>query len=159
MKGRNVSQSGEKGSVLLMSLFVLIILSLLGCVLLTSSNTESSVAVNGLWSEGAFNAAEAGIHIGIDQLSSNPTASIQAVPVSSIGDSYSFRSGRRTDSAPQPFQFIRTQSESGYSLESGTGYNTSGYAFYIYQLNATGRGPLNAQREVEVQAEYGPAPK
>jgi Tfp pilus assembly protein PilX len=160
MNGRKKNQSkDEKGSVLLMALFVLIILSLLGFVLITSSNTESSVAINGLWAEGAFNAAEAGVHTGIDQLSANPTTSIVAVPVTNIGDSYSYRSGRRTDTAPQPLQFIRTQSEAGYSLENGTGYNSAGYAFLIYQINATGAGPLNAQREVEVQAEYGPTSK
>ena len=53
MNGKTTSQSrNDKGSVLLMALFVLIILSLLGFVLITSSNTESSVAINGLWAEG-----------------------------------------------------------------------------------------------------------
>jgi Tfp pilus assembly protein PilX len=140
-------------------MFVLLVLSLLGLVLLSSSNTESRVAVNGLWSEGAFNAAEAGVHRGIDQLSSNSAASLQAVPLTAIGDSYSYRSGRRTDTSAQPLLFVRSQSESGYSLDSGTGYNASGYTFYVYQINATGQGPLNSQREVEVQAEYGPASK
>jgi len=159
MKSRKTSRSrADKGSVLLMALFVLIILSLLGFVLITSSNTESSVAINGLWSEGAFNAAEGGLHTGIDQLSANPTTSIVAVPVTTIGD-YSYRSGRRTDASAQPFQFVRTQSEAGYSLESGTGYNSAGYAFLIYQLNTTGSGPLNAQREIEAQVEFGPTSK
>jgi len=160
MNGNTISRSrADKGSVLLMSLFVLIILSLLGFVLITTSNSESGVAINGLWAEGAFSAAEGGLHTGIDQLSANPTTSIVAVPVTTIGDSYSYRSGRRTDATPQPFQFVRTQSEAGYSLESGTGYNSAGYAFLIYQLNATGSGPLNAQREVEAQVEFGPTSK
>ena len=160
MNGKKTSRSrNDKGSVLLMALFVLIILSLLGFVLITSSNTESSVAINGLWSEGAFGAAEGGLHTGIDQLSANPTTSILAVPVTTIGDSYSYRSGRKTDTSAQPFQFVRTQSEAGYSLENGTGYNSAGYQFLISQLNTTGFGPLNAQREVEAQVEYGPTTK
>jgi Tfp pilus assembly protein PilX len=160
MEGGNGFRSGrEEGSVLLMAMLVLIMLSLLGFVFLTSSGTEGGMAANGLWSEGAFNAAEAGIHRGIDQISGVPTTSIQSVAVTAIGDSYTYRSGRRTDATPQPFQFVRTQNKSGYSLESGTGYNAAGYAFYVYQLNATGQGPLNAQREIEVQAEYGPASK
>jgi Tfp pilus assembly protein PilX len=149
----------DKGSVLLMALFVLIILSLLGFVLLTFSGMESGIASNGLWAEGAFNAAEAGVQKGMDQLSAVPTTSIQTIPVTTIGGSYSYRSGRRTDTAAQPLQFISTKNEAGYSLEMGTGYNNAGYIFYIYQINATGSGPLNAQREVEVQAEYGPASK
>jgi Tfp pilus assembly protein PilX len=156
----NSSRSrGDAGSALLMALLVLLVLSLLGSVLLAVSSMETSVAYNGLWSEGAFNAAEAGVHRGLDQLSATPSTAIQAIPVTQIGDSYSFRSGRRTDTAPQPLQFVREQSQSGYSLETGTGYNTTGYTFYVYQINATGQGPLNAQREVEVQAEFGPASK
>ena len=145
--------------MLLMAMFILIILSLLGFVLLTFSSMESSVASNGLWAEGAFNAAESGVQKGMDQISAVPTTSIVAIPVTTIATSYSYRSGRRTDAGPQPLQFISTKTESGYSLESGTGYNSAGYVFYVYQINATGTGPLNSQREIEVQAEYGPASK
>ena len=160
MQQKDVSRMrDEAGSALLMALVVLVILSLLGCALLGFASMESSVANNGLWAEGAFNAAEAGISRGIDQISSNPTTSVQAIPVTTIGGRYAFRSGRRTDTAAQPLLFLREQQESGYSLEGGTGYNAAGYAFFVYQINATGTGPLNSQREIEVQAEYGPASK
>lgn len=149
----------DEGSVSLMAMFVLLALSLLGLVLLSSSSMESRVSVNSLWSEGAFSAAEAGVHRGIDQLSPNPTTSIQTIPVTSIGGSYSYRSGRRTDASAQPLQYIGSQPESGYSIDTGTGYNASGYVFNVYQINATGQGPLNTQREIEVQAEYGPLAK
>ena len=160
MEGQMRKHPGsEKGSVLLMSMFVLIILSLLGLVLLTSSNMETGIAANGLFAEGSFNASEAGVQRGIDQLSAIQATSIQAIPVTTIGGSFSYRSGRRTDTSAQPLQFLGPRTESGYSLETGTGYNNAGYAFYVYQINATGSGPLNAQREIEVQAEYGPASK
>jgi hypothetical protein len=120
---------------------------------------ETGIAANGLFAEGAFNAAEAGVQKGMDQLSAVQSTSVQAIPVTTIASSFSYRSGRRTDTSAQPFQFIGPRTESGYSLESGTGYNNAGYAFYVYQINATGSGPLNSQREIEMQAEYGPASK
>jgi hypothetical protein len=60
--------------------------------------------------------------------------------------------------------FLRTQSQSGYSLGSGTGYNASGYTFYQYQMNVTGTytstyGTELAGREIEAIASYGPVPK
>ena len=146
----------EKGSVMLVALFVMVILSLLGAVFLTLSTTESSLAYNALWSEGAFYAAEAGVETGLDRLSPNVDTSTQAIATTTIGDSYNYRSGRSTDDTAQPLQFIRTRSAAGYSAEVGTGYNPSGYAFYVYQLNVTGTGPRNARRELEVQAEFGP---
>jgi Tfp pilus assembly protein PilX len=147
---------GEKGSVMLVALFVMVILSMLGAVFLNLSNTESFVAYNALWSEGAFYAAEAGVQAGIDQLSPNMTTATAAIATTALGDSYNYRSGRRTDAAAQPLQFIRSTTASGYSVEAGTGYNPSGYSFYVYQINVTGTGPRNAVREVEVQAEFGP---
>jgi hypothetical protein len=48
---------------------------------------------------------------------------------------------------------------SGYSVNQGTGYNTSGFQFYQYQVNVTGVGQLTAAREVEAQVVYGPTPK
>jgi hypothetical protein len=141
---------------MLVALFVMVVLSLLGVTFLTLSNTESFVAANALWSEGAFYAAEAGIHRGIDQLGANVTTAVQAIPETAMGTDYRYRSGRRTDTAPQPLQFIRSRTAAGYSVEVGTGYNPSGYSFYVYQMNVTGTGPRNAQRELEVQAEFGP---
>lgn len=158
MQTRTDSQSrkNEQGSVMLVALVVMVLLSLLGVAFLTLSNTESFVASNTLWSEGAFYAAEAGVQAGIDQLSPNVTAATQAVPVTTIGTNYQYRSGRRTDTTPQPIQFLRSGTSPGYSIEAGTGYNPSGYVFYVFQINSTGNGPRNALREIEVQAELGP---
>ena len=147
---------GKRGSVLLLTLLLMLVLTSLGFVILTLSLTEHSMASNGIWSEGAFAAAEAGINVGVNQLSPNTSASVQPVPSTTIGGSYAYRSGRRTDAGPQPQQFINSRTEPGYNIAIGTGYNPAGYAFNTYQINATGSGPRNAAREIEVRAEYGP---
>jgi len=160
MLGRRPARyRNQRGSVIMIALLVMIVLSLLGVALLTLSGTEDNIAYNALWSEGAFAAADAGVQTGLNQLSPNSATSTVAIPVTTIGTgtyTYQFRSGQRTDTSPQPLVFMGSRVATGYSLAIGTGYNPSGYAFYSYRINATGSGPRNAQREIEALAEYGP---
>lgn len=149
----------EGGMVLMLSLMVMVVLSLLGAALLTMSGSETFVSYRTVYREGAFYAAEGGIHIGLDQVSGNTVTSTQAIPLTTIGGNYTYRSGRRSDSGPQLFLFVGTRPGTGYSIAVGTGYNPAGYVFYNYRINVTGTGPRNAQREVEVLAAFGPVPE
>lgn len=159
-----LSPGGPPGSIMVIALLLMALLSLLGMTLLTVAGLGHSTAFNAIWSEGALFAADAGIQTGINQLSPNPATSTQAIPNDgtpsvSIGTgtyTFAFRSGRRTDAGPQPLQFMGTRVEPGYSLAIGSGYNPAGYAFHSYQITATGTGPRSAQREIEARAEYGP---
>ena len=148
----------DRGSVLMIALLVTVILSLLGIALLTLSGTESDIAYNQLWSEGAFTAAEAGVETALGQIGADTTTSMQAVPVTAIGTgtyTYQFRSGHKSDPAPMPLGYSE-RLVAGFSIAIGTGYNSNGYSYSDYLINATGTGPRNAQRELEVLAEYGP---
>lgn len=146
----------ERGSTLIVALFIVVILAMLVIAMLGIASSDSAVAHNDVWSEGAFYAAEAGIHTGVSRLSSNVATSTQAIPVTSIGTSYAFRSGTRADTGPQPLVFVAAQQRNGYSIAGGSAYNPAGYLFYSYRINTTGTGPRNAQREIEALAEYGP---
>jgi Tfp pilus assembly protein PilX len=151
-------RSGERGAALIVAILVTALLMLLAMTLLTLSDTEMGVAANDTWSEGAFFAAEAAAQRALDQIGPNRTTSMQAVPLTTLGDGYSFRSGRRTDATAQPLQYLGTAGASGFTLGTGTGYNQAGFRFEVYQVNTTGLGPRNAAREVELQVEYGPTP-
>jgi len=146
----------ETGSILVIALLIMVLLSFLGVTLLTVASTEHTIASNSQWSEGALMAADAGVNKGINQLSANAQTSSAQINLTTLG-SYTYRSGRRTGSAA-PLTFVGTRTEAGYSLAVGTGYNPSGYVFHSYQVNAVGTGgpSQTAAREVEVQAEYGP---
>jgi hypothetical protein len=144
------------GSVLLVALVCMFVLSILGTVFLGMSLTEHNITYNAVYSEGAFTAAEAGIQAGVSQLSANTTTSAQAIPSTAFAGNYNYQSGHRADRDPQPLQFVGKRVEPGYNLARGTGYNPSGYTFHSYRINVTGAGPRAAQREVEVLAEYGP---
>lgn len=153
---------GEKGSALVVALFLMIILSLLGSALLTLSGTEHNIAYNTVWVEGAFDAAEAGIQTELSSLSASQDTAV-AVPETNIVNgvfTYSFWSGTLADRAlPTKPAYQGERIESGYSFAIGSVYNPSGYVFYSYQIDATGTGPRNAQRQLQTLAEYGPVPK
>ncbi len=146
----------ESGSALVISLVLLLLLVVLGTSLLALSGMESNMSHNDLWSESALHAAEAGIHTGIDGLSIDPVISTQAIVETALNDDLSFRSGGRLAAGAQPLQFIGKERLPGYGMGVGTGYNTSGYTFARYRINATGIGPRNTRREVEAVTHFGP---
>ena len=103
-------------------------------------------------------AAEGGVNRGVNQISANADASAARFPDSDdpnasigIGPAYAYRSGKKTDPGPTAPVYLYDRVEEGYDL--------SKWRFPVYQINATGSGPRNARREVEVQAEYGPVPR
>jgi hypothetical protein len=120
------------------------------------------MAFNALWFEGAISVADAGVNRGINQLSANTTTSVVAYGPTAIpaGSVYTYRSGRKTDLGAQPLQYVGLRYGDGYSIAQCATYSSTscGYKFMVYQVNATGTGPRNAQREVELQAQFGPVP-
>lgn len=147
---------GERGSALVVALLLIVLLLLLGGALLGTSEAENVIAANDASSEGAFYAAEAAVQAGIDQLGDSAASRELPVAITPIGGSFTYRSGGRDDNAPQPPTFVATVNRPGFAAGTNTGYNQTGYAFQVYQINGTGTGPRNAVREVEVQVEYGP---
>jgi Tfp pilus assembly protein PilX len=160
MKARLRDNTGITLVVVLMVMVIL--LSVIGGGLLFSG-INSKITANYQTGTKAFYAADTGINAALNQLTLDPT--IATAPLSkNMGGGLAYRSGHRTASTPQPLQFLRTEPQSGYSLNSGTGYNASGYRFYEYQMNVTGTytsayGTELAGREVEAIAAYGPVPE
>jgi hypothetical protein len=149
--------SHERGSALVLTLMVTVLLFLMGAAILVTSETDSTIAANDQWAEGAFQAAEAAVQMSVAQLDIGNTT--QVVNLTAIGGTYTFRSGGRDDTTPQPPELIRAVSAEGFALPGGTGYATSGYVFRIYRIEGTGTGPRNSEREVEVQVALGPSPQ
>jgi len=152
--------SNDRGLTLLVVLLVMaILLSVIGAGLLFSGINTKRTANYNLGTK-AFYAGNTGLSVGVGQLGPDPATATTAFTWT-LGNGLAVRSGHRTDSAPQPFQFKGTVTEPGFSLNVGTGYNASGYVFNQYQINATGTyntlwGLEVAGREVEAQAKYGP---
>lgn len=151
------ARATQRGSAMIIVLLVTMLMLLMGAGLLATSTTESTIAANDYWSEGAFQAAEAAVQVAIDGLDVDTTDDV--VAVTEIGQKYAFRSGGRGDSDPQPPQFVGSMAAAGYAHAEGSGYSSSGYAFMVYRVNGTGTGPRNTVREVEVRVQIGPIPE
>lgn len=139
----------ERGMVLVIALFIMAILLMTGVFLVRMSSTEGDIAYNAMYSEGSFYAADAAINVGLDQVT--PTLTTGAIdcaePPLTCPASFSYDG---------TVNFSGTTRLPGYSIGSGTGYNPGGFVFYTYLVRGSGTGPRRAQRQIDVQAAYGP---
>jgi Tfp pilus assembly protein PilX len=132
----------QKGVVLVVALIMLLILTLLGISSISSSVFESKISGNERWGSTAFYAAAGGVDVGISRIPDITAYS------GSIGSDESYRSGRLTDSSPQP------QKSLGLMLKPG--FETA-WEFKRFQINATGQS-FSARKEIEIQVSLGPYP-
>ena len=132
----------EKGMVWVIALLMLLVLTLLGISSVSSSIFETNISGNDRFGADAFYAAEAGIHVGLDQIpSTDPIARTR------VGeDSYFWSGGPDDKSSPKALQ--------SFGLHQKSGYDAS-WAFKRYQVNAAGQS-LAAVKALEVQASMGP---
>lgn len=154
--GIAAERHGERGTAFVTALLLTALLLVLAMALLAIAGDETGISANEAWSEGAFYAAEACVQTAVDQIGPDATTSLQAVPVTTISQGYTFRTGRRSDTSPQAVRFVQAMPAPGFGLGGGTGYNSVGFLYETYELDATGLGPRNAQREIQVQVNYGP---
>jgi hypothetical protein len=153
----------ERGITLVVVLTVMIVLlSIVGAGLLFSG-VNLKITSNYQAGAKAFYAADMGIQHGISLI--NTSGALPAFSLSSgLPSGLSYRSGTDpTNCTPQASTFVGSKPSAGYSLGSGTGYNTSGYTFYQYKIDVVGNFSAtgscaagSAARVVEAQAVYGP---
>jgi hypothetical protein len=139
--------SDERGSVLVLAIFIMALLMAAGMIMLRMSTSETDIAYNTVWAEGAFYAAEAAIAVGIDQLGPTLVADVP-MAATQLGPDYT-RMGN--------VQFLGATQQPGFALSSGPTYsNPAGFYFNQYRIAGTGTGPRSAQRQLEIQATFGP---
>jgi Tfp pilus assembly protein PilX len=130
----------EKGVVLVIALIMLVVLTFLGVASINSSVFEARISGNDRVGSAAFYATEGGVKVGISRLPNITAYS------GTIGSDESYRSGRLTDTSPQPSKTL------GLMLKSG--FETT-WEFKRFQINATGES-FGAKKEIEVQVCLGP---
>jgi hypothetical protein len=157
MRNKLRDEAGITLVVVLMTMAILLSVIAAG---LMFSGVNTKITGNYQHGTRAFYAADAGIGQGLSQLSVNPAIATAAFGPTDLGNGLKYRSGNRAASTPQPAQFFGKQQGSGFALNTGTGYNATGYVFYQYQINVTGTYQVGlvevAGREVEAQALFGP---
>jgi hypothetical protein len=153
----------ERGVSLVVVIMLMVIILAITSAGMFFSSVELRVSGNHRAGTQAFYAADTGINVGYAQIGLDTAASTAAFGPITLGGGLTYCSGSVSTTnncaSAQPLQPPSAKNEAGYSLNAGTGYNTSGYSFYQYQINVTGTGPLASAREVEAQAKYGPVPR
>jgi len=149
----------ERGvSLVVVIMLMVIILAITGAGLLFSS-VELRVSGNYRVGTQAFYAADTGASFAFARIVLDPDQSTALFSGTLNNGSLTYCSGTPTTSNnctnPQLLTVTSINSP-GYSLGAGTGYNSSGFSFYLYQIDATGVGPLGATRQVQALAQYGP---
>ena len=150
----------ERGIALaVLTMLIAILVSMTGAAMLFS-RIDLKISGNYRTGTGALYAADAGVGEALNQLSGNLAASQVKIPdngddARQLGD-YSYRSGTRTDSVPQPIDYLRSETPLGFQLGSGT---QGGYVVHLFDIHMTGMGPLNSStREIQAMGQYGPVP-
>ena len=149
--GSGPERAHERGLALVITLSVMAALLVGAVILLRVVSIERDVAVSSVAAEATFFAADAGINVALDTI--GPDVESCASVRTPLGGGYSYQV---LNTPPNTSCFAGTQRVAGYSVGSGTGYNTSGYVFYTYAFTGLGTGPRSAQRTIDARAVYGP---
>jgi len=154
------SESGISLVVVLMLTFIILAMTGAGMFFSSIDLRASGNFRNGMQ---AFFAADTGINYAFTRIGLDPSTSTAAFGPITLSSGLKYCSGTvaatGSNCTGQALQAPRGVSQSGFSVNQGTGYNVSGFQFYQYQVNVTGVGQLTAAREVEAQVVYGPTPK
>ncbi len=129
--------SGERGTALVVTLLLLVILTMLGVYAMSISTSELEMAIYTKAGRSSLNAAEAGAYFGIDTLPIMTAATGIALPNTATYD-------------------ITTTT---VETEVMPGYDT-GWIRAIFNVRSTGRPPsvYTGMRIIDAGASYGPVP-
>jgi len=137
MAKKNYKRS-EKGTALIISLLLLLVLTVLALSLINTSTFEIGISGNEKTSLEAFYAAEAGIQMALSQL-----PSMNAIPVTPIGSDSHYWSGKLSGRGnPAPLDSL------GLAFQYGN--DLSQFGFRRIGIDVTGESE-GAVRELEVQ--------
>jgi hypothetical protein len=139
----------ERGSALLFSTFILLLLGLFGLAALGTVTRDQQVAGFQKRKKLAFYAAEAGVAKALETLT---TAFAPAVPTTNVGDSSIFPHGqpsyRLDSSAADPIEPLGNGAFPGMSLNLGQG-GTPTYMLSYWRIRIEGRAPGGSVARIE----------
>lgn len=131
--------SNERGSALIITLMLLVILTAIGIYAISISTTEMSIALQSKTGTATLNSADSGANYGIDQVPNVLTSAY----VDNMADLSSYSVTSRTTG--------NTTFRAGYG---------SNYGFLDFEVTSTGTPPpqFAGQRTVQAVVNYGPVP-
>ncbi|TSA00065.1 MAG: hypothetical protein D4R80_01950 [Deltaproteobacteria bacterium] len=135
--------SNERGSALIITLMLLLILTAIGIYAISISTTEMDLALRSRVGTATLNAADSGANAGIDRVPAVfPGLPCQS-PIQPLGDSSSY--------------CWTSRATGNLTLKAGFGSN---YRFADFEITSQGIAPpqFTGTRGVQVVANYGPVP-
>ena len=130
--------SNERGSALIITMMLLLILTAIGIYAISISTTEMSIALQSKTGTATLNTSESGAHYAIDQI---------PIPLTAYTDNL----------ADQSSYSVSSWATGGMTLKPGFGAN---YRFADFMADSTGTAPppFVAQRRVQAVVIFGPVP-
>ncbi len=142
MRARGGRAMDERGSALVITLLLLVILTAIGIYAISLTSTEMNIAIQSKMGTAAFNSADAGANYAIDQIPTTVSATDN--------------SGKGT--LPDNSKYAVTSVATGKtSLRPGYRDN---YRFLDFEVSSTGTPPpgFSGDRGVHVVVDFGPVP-
>ena len=140
---------GERGSALLVSTLLLLLLGLFGLAALGTVTKDQQVAGFQKRKKAAFYAAEAGVAKGLETLTVSFTPS---VPTTNVGDTGIFPHGqpsyRPDSSVADPIESLGNGAFPGMSINLGQG-GTPTYMLSYWRIRVEGRAPGGSVARIE----------
>ena len=145
----------EEGSIIVIGMIVLVLLTMFGLSSVTTSNIEMQIAANERMHKKAFYVAESGWQLAVgwidDQYPLPVTDSLIDLTAAAGTVSYSSNSGTPTsniawdkdNSVSAEIDFVTARQAEGYS---------AGFYRYTYDIKATASGPRDTEARIEVRA-------
>jgi Tfp pilus assembly protein PilX len=133
--------SNERGSALIVTLMLLVILTAIGIYAISISTTEMGIALQSKSGTATLNSADSGANYGIDQVPAIITSTSPYTDNLADQSSYS----------------VWSRTKDSMTVKPGFGAN---YAFADFEVNSTGTPPpqYTGQRTVQAVVNYGPVP-
>lgn len=140
-------QKRQQGIALLMSVFVLMLVGIIGISAIQNSENEATAGGRTRRSVRALYAAEAGIQLATIRLSQIPP---DLSPIDeTLGTGRIVQSRTRSDTGAQPLAYSGSgPPPEGYELASGGG---SGFSTDLYQINITASADSSSTAEIEAK--------
>jgi len=133
--------SNERGSALIITLMLLLILTAIGIYAISISTTEMGIALQSKTGTATLNSADSGANYAIDQIPNVLTTAYVPVPPPADGSNYS----------------VTSRATGNMTLKPGFGSN---FRFADFEVVSRGTPPPQfvGQRSVEAVVNYGPVP-
>jgi Tfp pilus assembly protein PilX len=147
--------TSERGSAILIAVFVLFILTLLGLYATTSSTVDIQIASNDRDYVGVFYTAESGWQVAVSWIDAQYPLPTINMGLDTSGGSDSFSAGKYASPDSTALDPKAINSYSVTSQYNGTqkaaGYSTD-FKRFLYTITSTGNGSQNAESQVVVAA-------